>query len=62
MWKRRAESCISLVVKSKDAESTVAPGWEEKPVALLELVVPDSPQFSLQQSLAIDATDDFSLD
>jgi len=62
MWKRRAKSSISLVVNGKDAESTVAPGCDEKPVELLEPVVPDSPQFSLQQSLAIDADDEFCLD
>jgi hypothetical protein len=50
------------MVKGQDPQSTVVPGCEEKLVELLEPVVPDSPQFSLQQSLAIDATADFSLD
>ena len=62
MWQRRPKSGISLVVNGKDAESTLTPGCEEKLVELLEPVVPDSPQFSLQQSLAIDATGEFFLD
>ncbi|HEY6807023.1 MAG TPA: hypothetical protein VI306_25825 [Pyrinomonadaceae bacterium] len=53
---------ISLTTNRKTTLSLVAPDCEERFVEAFELVGPDSPQFSLQQSLAIDADGEFSVD
>jgi hypothetical protein len=62
MSRPRVSPCISLVANCKATLSLVGPGCEERLVEVLEFVVPDSPQFSLQQSLAIETAGEFSVD